>query len=99
MSETPLEEVKGKKKPVTKKKVKPKVEPKPEPVVVKEETFLDRLKKEKSELDTKIKALFVFTRSEMEGVTYTEKTLLKDQLALMQSYSHILDKRLNLIRE
>jgi hypothetical protein len=102
MSESPLEEVKGK-KPAKKraKKATPEAKEVAEAVVipepeVKEESFLDRMIKERFELDQKIKALFTFTRGEMSGVSKAEQGLLKSQLETMQTYSTILGSRISL---
>lgn len=99
MSEdTPLEEVKGK-KPTKKKQTK---KAKPEVVQVVEEkvedTFLDRLIKEKTDLDDKIKGLYIFTRGPMKDVLPEAKLLLQEQLLAMQTYSTLLKKRLDLLK-
>ncbi len=103
MSDTPLEEVKGKKpskKKSTKKKVEPVIEPEvevtPEPEVT--ETWVDRLKAEKAELDSNIKTLYAVTRGDMTEVEPAHAELLNIQLLQMQAYSATLTKRLALIK-
>ncbi len=95
MSDTPLEEVKGKKS-TKKKSTKKKVEPVIEPEVT--ETWVDRLKAEKAELDTKIRALYGVTRGDMTKVEPAHAELLDIQLLQMQAYSATLTKRLALIK-
>jgi hypothetical protein len=94
MSETPLEEVKPKKK--SKKKVEPVVEVASEPV--KEETWIDRLRAEKVELDVRIKTLYAVTRGDMTEVEPAHAELLNIQLLQMQAYSATLTKRLALLK-
>jgi len=97
MSETPLEEVKPKKKPI-KKKAKPVIELEvaSDPEVL--ETWVDRLKAEKVDLDTKIKTLYAVTRGDMTEVEPAHMELLNVQLLQMQAYSATLTKRLALLK-
>jgi len=99
MSDTPLEEVKGSKpakKEAAEKKVEPKVEVTSEPVIP--DTYVTRLKREKLDLDSKIKTLYAVTRGDMTEVEPAHRELLAMQLLQMQAYSTTLNKRLALIK-
>lgn len=61
-------------------------------------TFLERLKVEKIELDEKIEKLLAFSNSEkFKEIDSKQQTLLNVQLKVMESYSQILLERLVLL--
>lgn len=61
-------------------------------------TFLERLKVEKTELDEKIEKLLAFSNSEkFKEIDSEQQTLLNIQLKIMESYSQILLERLVLL--
>jgi hypothetical protein len=69
------------------------------PVVKKEETFLDRLKKESFELTEKLEKLQAFLRtSKFEELDTENRALLRRQCQVMAEYSEILSKRLTILQ-
>lgn len=61
-------------------------------------TFLERLKIEKTELDEKIEKLTAFSNSEkFKDISSEQQSLLNIQLKIMESYSQILLERLVLL--
>lgn len=61
-------------------------------------TFLERLKVEKTELDEKIEKLSAFSNSEkFKDIDSEQQRLLNIQLKIMESYSQILLERLVLL--
>lgn len=80
---------------MTDKKQKPPVE---KPQAKKEETFLDRLQKERSDLSEKVTKLHAFLQTQQfQGLDTTNRTLLKKQLVFMSEYLGILDQRAALL--
>lgn len=61
-------------------------------------TFLERLKVEKTELDEKIEKLTAFNNSKkFKDIDSKQQSLLNIQLKIMESYSQILLERLVLL--
>lgn len=61
-------------------------------------TFLERLKVEKAELDEKIEKLTAFSNSDkFKDIDSKQQSLLNIQLKIMESYSQILLERLVLL--
>lgn len=61
-------------------------------------TFLERLKVEKAELDEKIEKLTAFSNSDkFKDIDSKQQSLLNIQLKIMESYSQILLERLILL--
>jgi len=61
-------------------------------------TFLERLKVEKAELDEKIEKLTAFSDSDkFKDIDSKQQSLLNIQLKIMESYSQILLERLVLL--
>lgn len=64
----------------------------------KQETFLDRFKKESSDLGDKIEKLSQFLHSENFGkIESNQRRLLKKQIGLMREYHAVLQERIKLL--